>query len=691
MKWQKDNRVALDNDGTRVDAVDKVTGRARYTTDHYLPKMLWAGYVRCPHGSATVKSVDLDAAKKVKGVLEVELTKKEGTYAGDRLGHVCAESPAALEEGLAALKVEFAIGRPKTVLDDEKTPLAQIKPSDNAEAAAKALQGADIVHEATYVTQVQTHCCQEPHIVVVDYRGDSARAWASTQGTFSVRDQLVRPLGLKQDQVEMHCEHVGGGFGSKFGMGAEGELAARMSKKYGRPCRVGLDRKEEQLDAGNRPGSMQYMKIGLDKDGKMKGGRIHSWGLVGPRGGGGGVQNPSRYDFGEIDKTHEDVHLNAGFPRAMRAPGHPQGIYAVEMMLDELAARVGMDPVEFRMKNESSDTRREMLQVGADLIGWNRRRPDGTWPGTVKHGFGVGAADWGNSSGNATIQVDVHRDGAVEVLSGSQDIGTGFRTVLTDCVASQLGVSRDKITAKVGVSTYPPGPASGGSVTSRFTAPKAFGAAEQAREAVLKLVAKEWNVEPARLTLQDNVISDGTRKMPWEKACRLITSDRLTFSESENGEFWKEPTGSEGVQFFEVAVDTETGIVRVVKVVAIQSCGLPVNRNTVENQITGGVIQGISFALFEDRILNGLTGAMVNPNMEMYKIAGTQDVPEIVPVIWRARPDVGVNSLGEPPVIPPPGAIGCAVANAIGVRIRSIPITPAKVLAALESGKGGRA
>jgi xanthine dehydrogenase YagR molybdenum-binding subunit len=175
--------------------------------------------------------------------------------------------------------------------------------------------------------------------------------------------------------------------------------------------------------------------------------------------------------------------------------------------------------------------------------------------------------------------------------------------------------------------------------------------------------------------------------MDWNKACRLITDDHLALSANEDGDYWKTPTGSEAVQFADVSVDTETGIIRVNKVVALQNVGLPVNRNTVENQITGAVIQGLSFCLFEDRILNRQTGAMVNPNLDMYKIAGPLDVPEIVPVIWREERDVGVNSLGEPPVVPTPGAIATAVANAIGAQVRSMPLTPDKVLAAVADAK----
>ena len=690
-KWRKDNAVALENEGTRLDIVEKVTGRAKYATDHYPANLIWAAYVRCPYGKARLRSVDEAAARQVKGVLEVQIDKRAGRYPGDRLGHVCGDSRSAVEAALRALAMKFEIDRPATRLEVEARPLEEVPPPGNAAAADTALASAAHVVERTYQTQVQVHCSLEPHAIVVDCRDDSATAHVSTQANFACRAQLAEALKLPPNRVQVHCEYVGGGFGSKFGIGPEGALAARMSRKFNRPCRVVCDRREEMTDTGMRPGSMQYMKIGIDGQGKLLGGRVHTWGSVGPTGGGGGVRNPSRYRFGTIARSHEDVNLNSGFPAAMRAPGHPQALFAIELMMDELAGKGGIDPVEFRLRNDDNATRREMLQVGAELIGWKDRRPDGTSPGPIKRGFGVGVADWGNGRGEATVTVNIYRDGTVEALSGAQDIGTGFRTLLADCVRSQIGdIPRKLVVARVGDSSLPPGPASGGSVTSRFVAPKAFNAALQARQVLLKLVSVEWGgVDPAtlRVTAGEVTSTDG-RSMSWEKACKLISGDRLTITTSEDGPFWKAPTGSEAVQFVDLTVDVETGIVRVRRIVALQEVGLPVNRSALENQITGGVIQGLSFCLFEDRILNRQTGAPVNANMDFYKIAGSMDIPEITTVLWRSREDSGVNSVGEPPVIPTPGAIACAVANAIGRRVTTMPLTPAKILAALARDGG---
>jgi xanthine dehydrogenase YagR molybdenum-binding subunit len=262
----------------------------------------------------------------------------------------------------------------------------------------------------------------------------------------------------------------------------------------------------------------------------------------------------------------------------------------------------------------------------------------------------------------------------------------GYRTMIGDVVRTYLGLPRDLLVVQVGRGDLPAGPASGGSVTSRATAPKAFMAAQMARNGVLKLVANEWKLDNTTgLKLENGVISGNGKTIDWKQACRLMTEDRLTYTSDQDGEFLKPPTGSEAVQFAEVDVDTETGRIRVRRVVAMQNVGLPVNRHTIENQICGAVIQGVSFTLFEDRILNRQTGAMVNTDMNMYKIAGSLDVPEIIPVIWREDRDVGVNSLGEPPSVPICGAIATAVANAIGVQVRSMPLTPDKVLAALSA------
>ncbi len=686
-----DNRVTWENDKPRVDVRAKVTGAAKYTADVQLENMLHAGFLRFPLGAGELVEADVEAAKKVKGVVEVSVTvPKAAAYCGARMGYVVAETREAVEDALAALKPRFRAGLARTEPDREWKGPAAVSASEQASLDAMFGEAAAVV-EATYRTQVQTHSALETHGGVVAAGKDSAEAWGSTQATFTYQDGLAGPLGMDASKIHVHNEFVGGGFGAKFGPDAEGTLAARMSKKHGRPCRVMLTRKEEHLDAGNRPGSIQYMKIAASKAGRILGGRIHIAGIVGHEKGGGEATNPALYDFGKVVETGEELTLTAGRPRAFRAPGWPQGVFAVESMMDELAAALAMDPVEFRLVNERSQRRRKQLEQGRTLIGWDRRKGDGTWPGRVKHGFGCGGAEWPLWPTQCGAEIDVFRNGKVEVRSGVQDIGTGTFTVVADTAAEVLGIPRETITARVGDSDFPQGPGSGGSMVTRSVVPAVMDAARQARDTIAGLAAVEWGIDSTKVAIADGIVSEsgGTRTMTWEKACGLMTAQKSTHLGSIKQDLLGKGS-SDGVQFVEVAVDTETGIVRVVKVVAIHCCGRPVNRLTCENQICGGVIQGISFALFEDRRLDRVTGGMVNPNLEAYKIVGSREVPEIIPVIDAGPEDTGARSLGEPVTIPTAGAIANAVANALGVRVRELPITPARVLRAL-AAKEGRA
>lgn len=676
-------KAAWENEGTRHDGPQKVTGRAKFTADVHLPNMAYAAIVFCPYGRAKLKTSNVEAARKVAGVLDVELNtqREEYVYSGQPAGHVCAENPAALGDGIAALDLKWEILTP--VLDPVAehqakhgpipTPLEKSGANEETQTKVKeAFEKASKVVEHTYETQIQTHCCLEPHGAVADYRGDSAEIWVSSQATGAIFNESVKAYGLSPGKVKAHCEFVGGGFGSKFGIDAEGALAARLSKQLKRPVRVVNDRKREQLDTGCRPGSIQYMKVAINDAGEPQGGRIHVVGVSGP-GGGGDASNPSRYQFGPIARSFVDLDLSVGAARAMRAPGSPQGMFAVDSFVDELAAAAGVDPLEYRKKVDTNQIRHKMFAIGAERIGWNRRpQPDGSGPGRIKRGLGMGVGDWFNRPGNAQIRIDVFRDGTLRVLSGTQDIGSGTKTVLVDTVAHHLGLDRKLISADTGCSDYPEGPASGGSTVTRVIVPAIRDAADKAREELSKISGGE--VDAAS----------------WRDACKKIAGEKFTVTGSHNSKYYGKGS-SEAVQFAEVEVDTETGLVRVLRVVAVQNCGRAVNRLLAESQIVGGVIQGCSYALYEEKLLDPKTGAMVNPNLEQYKILGPRDCPEIEPIIWTDEgDDLGARSLGEPPVVPTAGAVANAIANAIGTRVRSLPITPAKILAALASMGGAK-
>ncbi|MCA9297825.1 MAG: xanthine dehydrogenase family protein molybdopterin-binding subunit, partial [Phycisphaerales bacterium] len=315
--------AALDNDASRLDAVQKVTGRATYGRDVYPKNMLVAAFIRSSVGKGTIRSSKVDDARRVEGVLEVELSREETTYAGQNLGHIVAESRHALERAMRALDLRWTAERPDVAIGERTLD------------ASPNFPDADGVLEASYSTAVQTHCALETHGCVVEHDGTKATIWASTQGTFATRDGLDDAIGLDRANWEVKCEYVGGGFGSKLnGPGKEGLTAVQLAAKYKRPIYFFVSRREDHLDTGNRPSSRTLVNVAYKKDGTILGGEVRTFGAVGVARGGGGVRVPSgRYDLGAINGQHEDVRTNAGAPRPFRAPGWPQGAFAEELML----------------------------------------------------------------------------------------------------------------------------------------------------------------------------------------------------------------------------------------------------------------------------------------------------------------------------------------------------------------------
>lgn len=679
--------ASMDDDTSRLDAVAKVTGAAKYSRDRYLPNSLYAAFIRCPVGAGTLETIDEAAAQAVPGVVEVSIEGGEGRYEGHDIGYLVAESKMAMVRGMRALAPKWSRQPVRTRIIDGETDLS---PSPSAETTS-LLERADHVLEAVYSTPSQTHSCLETHGSVVDHRGDRATAYVSTQGTFAAREGMSQALELPDASFEIVCEYIGGGFGSKLnGAGKEGATAARIAGRYKRPVYLFVDRAEEHLDTGNRPSSRTLVRVGYRNDGSILGGQIETWGGVGVSRGGGGVSIPSRrYELGELQRNHQNVQLNAGSPRPFRAPGAPQGAFAEELMLDEIATSIDMDPLELRAKLDRTDERRAMYREGARLIGWSDRRATGSQTGAVRRGMGVGSTSWGRFPSRAEGEVVINPDGSVEARTGTQDIGTGQRTIMGIVAARAIGIDLDHVRVAIGSSRLPVGPASGGSVTAHNTVPAMRGAAEDARTQLLEFIAGTVGGDAESLEINGGRIQrGGTTIMSWSDACAALPAGGITGRGRWNRNMQQRDDSrghSYGVQFVDLHVDVETGVVGIDRVVAIQSCGAVVCRKTAESQIIGGVIQGLSYALFEDKVLDRNVGAMVNPNLEQYKVLGTADMPHIEPVLWSKGQD-GVRSLGEPPTIPTAGATACALFNALGVPIRDLPLTPPRILAALEGG-----
>jgi xanthine dehydrogenase YagR molybdenum-binding subunit len=683
----------------RVDGLVKAAGRAEYTADVNLPGMLHGRMLRAAAPGGKVVSLDVSAVEKAPGVKYVRVVAPPGaplTHDGRDLAFVVADTPENVEAALLLAKVGI---EPGPVVTTEEDAMADGAPSvvpdraDNVRGvrrgsggkgdpavafkeAEEAMKDADAVIERTYRTQVQVHTPLEPHGVVVKPAEDgSLVVWASTQGTFGVAGGIAGALGLPRGKVEAIAEHVGGGFGCKFGPSAPGSgfgvEAARAAVALGVPVRAMLSRREEHLVGGNRPSSIQDVKLGVKKDGTIVGYTVRFRGTAGFLEQGAGASNPMHfYALGKKAKEDLTVLTHAGPAAAFRAPGHPQGSFGQESALDEAAAAIGMDPLELRLRLDVSPVRQAQYRMGAERFGWREKRRvrPGAGPGPVKRGVGMGSAVWHLAGGPGhSVDVTVHRDGTVEVSNGAQDIGTGTRTVLAVIVAEVLGLEPASIQVNLGRTRWPSGPGSGGSTTAPSLGPCARAAAEKAREAIL------------------GSASPGSAAA-WKAACARMDGEKATWSGARPRNYEAFQGGVAGVQFVEVEVDCETGVVRVVRVLAIQDCGRVIDRLTAESQVLGGVIQGISYALFEDRVLDRKTGRLLHGDLEGYRIAGSKDVPDIEVEMFEvanAGNSVGMAGLGEPPTVPTAGAIANAVAHATGARVRELPISPARVLAAL--------
>ena len=692
----------ISKDIPRTDGPAKVSGLAKFTQDIILPGMLYGAILRSPHAHAYVKNIDLSAAEKhpeVKAVLD--LKKYTVRYYGEEVAAVAATSPDAAEEALDLIKVEYE-ELPYVVTEEDamKKGAPRIHESGNVrwnrngdkKKVEEILAASAHMVEDTIRTQVQVHNTFETHSVVVLWEDDKLKAWISTQGVHGARDDFAKLFELDQDKVETICEFMGGGFGSKFPVGVEGSVCARLAKGTGKPVKLMLPRKDEYLAMGNRPSAIMHLKLGCDSRGKITGFWQESYGTGGIAGN-AGVPLPYVYRMpdGAIYQKHGHVRINAGAARPQRAPGHPQAEFGMDVIMDKLAEKAGIDPLEFRMLNDPNESRQRQYKIGAERIDYyeKRKKVPGSDRGSLKKGIGIGVCRWGGGGGRSTkVQVDIFPDGKVKVATGTQDLGTGICTLIHQVTADTLGIPMEYVTPTIGRSSLPFSTASGGSVTTGSVTPAVKNTCDTALAKFFEKVAVALGVSADELACEDGVIfsrSDKSKSIKWKEAAALLQNQVLSVTDG-----WAEGLSSSGVagcQFIEVEVDVETGRIRPIKIVAVQDCGLTVNTLTTRSQISGGIMMGISWALTEDRLMDPNTGRMVNPNMENYKLAGPMETPEIE-VIIDNMPERGVIGVGEPPRIPTAGALANAVYNAIGARVTGMPMTPDVVLEAL-ANKGG--
>lgn len=698
-------RALLGKRVPRLDGPAKSSGRAIYTFDVRRPGMLFGKMVLSPHAHARILGIDTSEAERMPGVKAVDIIVEAGRevlWAGQEIAAVAAETEEQARDAARSIRVEYEV-LPHLVADVEPWQAGE----DRVDAPAAeqvtgdpdtGFQEAEVVVEGRYGCPVIAHCCFEAHGQVAEWEGDRLTVWVSTQAVTGLVSQFADALGIPAANVRIITPVMGGGFGSKFSADTWGISCARLARKAGRPVKMMLERDHELMAAGARPSVYAKVRVGATRDGTLVAWASESWGTGGMVRA-GAPNLPYIFQIPNRRHAHTVVKTNMGPSRPWRAPNHPQMCLITMAALDDLAAELGMDPLDFFLKNigmtgPRAHTYRDELLKAAELMGWREKwhpRGDGT-PGPLKRGLGLSIHTWGGGGHESNSMVTIYPDGSVEVSLSSQDLGTGTRTVIGIVAAETLGVPIEAVKVNIGDSQYPASGASGGSTTVGGVSASTRVGATNALNQLLEVVAPALGVEPDQLEAWQGRIQvkgDPSKGLSWKEACAKLGGTPITATGQRDRSLTSSGVG--GVQMAEVLVDTETGVVKLEKLAAVQDCGLIVDLKTAESQVHGGCIMGVCYALYEEKYMDQRTGRCLNPDMEFYKLAGIGDIGEIV-VHMMTGPgydERGVIGLGEPPVISPGAAIANAVANAIGVRIGTLPITPDKVLAAL--GKGGQA
>jgi xanthine dehydrogenase molybdenum-binding subunit len=742
----------------RVDAVDKVTGSARYAADVNLPGMLWGKFVRSPHPHARIKKIDTARAEALPGVMAVVTQRSLGAgatvesedkvhgtkasrtffadeevrYQGQMIAAVAAVSAEIAQQAVELVEVEYELlpavddpreavkaGAPlvrpdaKTAAAPDGTELKNIAGeahSQHGDVEAGFAASDRIFEDEYFIPRVhQTYI--EPHACLAKAEPNGrVTIWTSTQSIFSIRSGVASSLGLPIAKVNVIGMTIGGGFGGKFGPLIH-PYAVLLSQATGRPVKMVLSREEEMLDGRPAPGAWIRVKTGVKKDGTIlareayalwdsgaePGASIHATGRI------LGV-----YKIPNIKVDAFAVYTNKPGTTAYRAPGAPQGSYASEAQLDRIAAELGIDPVDLRLKNmvESGEQRvsdrrpltrvafKETLQQVAESVDWWNRKKE------PNQGWGVAVGEWTNGSGPGSAVVSVQEDGTVRVFSGCMDI-SGTDTGMAQIAAEVLGVPYEDVYVIRGdTDSTPYATGSGGSVVLFSMGNAVKRAAEALREKMLDLAAQHLEADRNSLEIADRTIrvrSEPERPAGGGDSMTLTELAQMSFRTTGGpllgtGTFASEPSHPViSAQIVQVEVDPETGRMEVLKLAGSLDVGRAINPYEVEGQMEGGAIQGLSWGWMEEMQFS--EGRMLNTHLSDYRIPTTMDAPEITSQYVERESEhgpFGIKGIGEPPIVPTPAALHAAVADATGVRVNTLPLTPERIYQALHgNGKNG--
>ncbi|QDT83614.1 xanthine dehydrogenase family protein molybdopterin-binding subunit [Gimesia chilikensis] len=729
----------------RHDGADKVTGRALYGADIKVKGMIYGAIHRSPHAHAVIKSVDISKAEALPGVRAVatsadmpepgdkiaelgegavnlnhlssnNLARTKVLYKGHPIAAVAADNIHIAQEAASLIEVEYEVLPPvmdvlKAMEDDapvlnpdvhtEEAVSGEMgdKPSNIAKHLvyekgdiAKGFADAKYVVEKEFRTATVHQGYIEPHVATSLWNNDGQiTVWTSTQGTFSVRQQVAELLDVPLARVKVVPMEIGGGFGGKISVYLA-PVAAVLSRKSGAPVQLVMDRADVLQATGPTPGSYIKVKMGADADGRIT--AAEAWmayeagGYPGSPIGAGCMCVFSCYDVPNGRVEGYDVCVNKPRTNAYRAPGATNAAFATETVVDELCEQLGMAPIDFRLLNASKEGTRRVDGVTYPRIGLvetleaikNSEHFNSALEGDNK-GRGIACGFWFNAGLKSAVTATVNSDGSVGLLEGSTDIG-GSRTAIAMQFAETLGIAAEDIKPAV-VDTDSVGytDVTGGSRVTYATGWAAYEAGKDLQRQIVSRAAELWEVDPSAVSYDDGCVVGPDKRVPFKEiAIELsLTGEPLVGRGVSNH---NEPGGAFGAHVVDVEVDPDTGKVDVLRYTAAQDCGTAIHPAYVEGQIQGGAVQGIGWGLNEEYWYD-TEGSMRNANFLDYRIPTCYDLPMIETIIVEVpNPGhpFGVRGVGEVPIVPPPAALGAAIHEAVDVRMYELPMSPPRVL-----------
>jgi len=726
----------------RTDGAGKVCGRASFAGDVSVPNMAYGWIVLSTVASGRIAGMDVAGAMAMPGVLAVithdnaqrlpqggkaavnppagrvlSLLQDDTVhYNNQPVAVVVATSLDQAKEGARKLSIRYAATDALTDFDRAKASAHKPEKVQRTEADtqrgdfAAGQRAASARVDVRYTTPVEHHNPMEPHATVASWDGDKLTLHDSTQFVSGDAQALAKTLGIAPENVTVLCPFVGGGFGCKGSSWSHVTLAAMAAKQVSRPVKIVLDRTQMFGPVGNRPHTEQSLWLGADPSGKltaMHHGVISETSVIEDWVEPSALATRMLYACDNQTTTHRLAKMNVGTPTFMRAPGEASGTFALEAAMDELAYALKMDPLQLRLKNYaeqdmekkkpfSSKSLRDCYLQGAERFGWSRRSPvpgsmrDGHW----RLGMGVATATYPTNRSQAAAEAMVMPDGRALVRSGTQDLGTGAYTVMTQVAADALGLPVGSVRFELGDSRMPKAPVSGGSQSTASVSPAVKAVCEKVRGQIIDLALADSG-SPLKGRQRDDVLaadgwlrlrSDASRGEPIAAVVGRHGQPVRGSAESQPGpEKEAFSMHSFGAVFAEVRVDDALGIVRVPRVVGAYGVGRLLNAKTAHSQLMGGIVWGLGMALFEETVRDVRNGRCVNGTLAEYHVPVNADVHEIdVIVVPEEDPHVnplGVKGIGEIGITGVAGAVCNAVYHATGVRVRDLPITLDKVMA----------